>query len=91
MANADHSLYVCKSETCIVGITIYVDDLIIASGNDVEAQNPKGLLKHKFDMKDLGKLRHFLGIEVIRTQEGIRLSQRQYALDMLSQIWYGWL
>ena len=36
-------------------------------------------------MKDLGELRYFLGIEIIRTEEGIWLSQRQYALDMLSK------
>ena len=36
-------------------------------------------------MKDLGDLRYFLGIEIIRTLEGIWLSQRQYALDMLSK------
>ena len=36
-------------------------------------------------MKDLGELRYFLGIEIVRTKEGIWLSQRQYALDMLSK------
>jgi hypothetical protein len=36
-------------------------------------------------MKDLGELEFFLGIEVIRTPEGIWLLQRQYALDMLSK------
>jgi len=36
-------------------------------------------------MKDLGELKFFLGIEVIRTPEGIWLLQRQYALDMLSK------
>ena len=36
-------------------------------------------------MKDLGDLCYFLGIEIIRTSEGIWLSQRQYALDMLSK------
>jgi hypothetical protein len=36
-------------------------------------------------MKDLGELKFFLGIEVIRTLEGIWLLQRQYALDMLSK------
>jgi hypothetical protein len=34
-------------------------------------------------MKDLGDLHYFLGIEVIRTPEGIHISQRHYALDML--------
>ena len=85
MASADHSLYVRRSETGIVVITIYVDDLIVAGDSDVEVENVKGLLKQKFEMKDLGELRYFLGIEVIRTPEGIWLSQRQYALDMLSK------
>ena len=29
MADADHSLYVCKSETRPILVTIYLDDLII--------------------------------------------------------------
>jgi hypothetical protein len=40
-------------------------------------------------MKDLGEFKFFLGIEVIRTAEGIWLSQRQYALDMLSKYGMG--
>ena len=34
-------------------------------------------------MKDLGDLHYFLGIEVIRTPEGILISQRHYVLSML--------
>ena len=84
-AHADHSLYVRESDTGIVVITIYVDDLIIVGDNAMEIDHVKGLLKQEFEMKDLGELRYFLGIEVIRTPEGIWLSQRQYALDMLSK------
>ena len=36
-------------------------------------------------MKDSGELRYFLGIEVVRSPEGIWLSQRYYMLDMLSK------
>ena len=66
-------------------ITIYVDDLIVGGDNENEVEHVKSLLKHKLDMKDLGELKFFLGIEVIRTPEGIWLLQRQYALDMLSK------
>jgi hypothetical protein len=85
MSNADHSLYVRKSDEGIVVITIYVDDLIVGGDNEKEVEHVKRLLKQKFDMKDLGELKFFLGIEVIRTPEGIWLLQRQYALDMLSK------
>ena len=84
-AHADHSLYVHESDAGIVVITIYVDDLIIVGDRDVEIEKVKGLLMQYFEMKDLGELHYFLGIEVIRTSEGIWLSQRQYALDMLSK------
>ncbi|WP_286497683.1 reverse transcriptase domain-containing protein, partial [Escherichia coli] len=85
MANADHSLYVRKNEHGIVIICIYVDDLIVGGDHESEIEHVKTLLKEEFDMKDLGELRYFLGIEIVRTEEGIWLSQRQYALDMLSK------
>jgi len=85
MSDADHSLYVRKSDEGIVVIIIYVDDLIVGGDNEKEVEHVKRLLKQKFDMKDLGELKFFLGIEVIRTPEGIWLLQQQYALDMLSK------
>ncbi|GKU87876.1 hypothetical protein SLEP1_g2207 [Rubroshorea leprosula] len=46
----------------------------------------KQYLHTRFSIKDLGPLKYFLGIEVIRTREGIVLSQRKYALDILHEI-----
>lgn len=36
-------------------------------------------------MKDLGKAKYFLGIEIARNSEGMYLSQRKYALDIISE------
>lgn len=33
----------------------------------------------------MGKLQHFLGLELSRSLEGIYISQRQYALDLLEE------
>ncbi|GKE86918.1 ribonuclease H-like domain-containing protein, partial [Tanacetum coccineum] len=45
----------------------------------------KVFLKSKFMIKDLGKLKYFLGIEVVDTDKGICLNQRKYVLDLLSE------
>lgn len=84
-AHADHSLYILESDANNVVITIQVDDLIIVGDSATKIDHVKGLLKQEFEMKDLEELRYFLGIEVIRTPKGIWLSQRQYALYMLSK------
>ncbi|KAJ7979031.1 Retrovirus-related Pol polyprotein from transposon TNT 1-94 [Quillaja saponaria] len=49
-------------------------------------QQLKSFLQSKFQTKDLGQLKYFLGIEVARSQLGICLSQRKYCLDVLSDI-----
>jgi hypothetical protein len=59
--------------------------LIITGDNNVDIFYLKKLLKQKFEMKDLGELRYFLGIQVIQSPKGIWLLQRQYALNKLSE------
>ncbi|MCO5592612.1 hypothetical protein L7F22_046615 [Adiantum nelumboides] len=79
--DAGHPDY--KREAEIVIITIYVDDLIIGGDALKDVEHVKALLRKQFDMKDLGELRYFLGIEMIRNEGGIWLSQKKYELDML--------
>ncbi len=75
-SNANFSLYVKKTDHGIVVIVIYVDDLIITGDSDANIFGLKKFLKQKFEMKDLGELRSFLGIEVIQSPKGIWLLQR---------------
>ncbi|GKD05064.1 retrovirus-related pol polyprotein from transposon TNT 1-94 [Tanacetum coccineum] len=39
----------------------------------------------EFDMSDLGKMRYFLGIEVIQSPNGIFVCQRKYACEVLAR------
>ena len=42
-------------------------------------------LATKFEMKDLGQLKYFWGIEVARSKHGVLLSQPKYVLDLLTE------
>ncbi|KAL6327261.1 hypothetical protein AAG906_017818 [Vitis piasezkii] len=66
-------------------LIVYVDDIIL-SGNDMgELQNLKKYLSEEFEVKDLGNLKYFLGMEVARSRKGIVVSQRKYILDLLKE------
>ena len=59
---------------------MYVDDIIIASNDELAVQSLKLSLDAKFKLKDLGPLCFFLGLKVARTGRGISVSKRLYAL-----------
>jgi hypothetical protein len=59
-----------KTDHGIVVIVIYVDDPIVTRDNDANISNLNKVLKQKFEMKNLGELRYFLGIEVIQSPMG---------------------
>lgn len=82
---SDYSLFAYIKDGKSLRVLVYVDDLVIA-GNDLEMLTKfKAYLSKCFKMKDLGKLKYFLGIEIARGPQGMFLSQRKYALDIISE------
>nr|XP_018623455.1 uncharacterized mitochondrial protein AtMg00810-like [Nicotiana tomentosiformis] len=70
----------------LVVILIYVDNLLITGSHPTLIEDAKMTLHNRFKVKDLGELRYFLGIEVLRSKNGTLLNQRKYALDLISQV-----
>ncbi|KAM7531655.1 hypothetical protein LguiB_035065 [Lonicera macranthoides] len=84
-SNSDHTLFLKKSHEKITALIVYVDDMVLTGNDPQEQQALKKLLSQEFEMKDLGSLKYFLGIEVSRSSKCIFLSQRKYALDLLNE------
>jgi Reverse transcriptase (RNA-dependent DNA polymerase) len=58
----------------------------VLTGNDiVEMKRIKGSLVTEFEIKDLGPLRYFLGIEVAIAPNGVFISQQKYVLELLHE------
>ena len=89
VAPSDSSLFVKSKEGRLAIVLVYVDDLIITGDYTEEIHRIRENLSIRFQMKELGELKHFLGLEVERTKDGIFLGQQKYAKDLLER--YGML
>ncbi|KAI3744219.1 hypothetical protein L1987_57296 [Smallanthus sonchifolius] len=88
-SKCDHSMFVKFDKQVFIVLLVYVDDIIITGSCVTEIKKIKTLLQSKFLIKDLGLLKYFLGIEVIKSEKGLCLSQRKYCMDLLAE--YGLL
>ena len=70
----------------LVIIAFYADDIVIAAKSDSIMSVVKNKLSELYDMKDLGKLTYFLGIEVVqKSNEYIWMGQAKFCESLLSK------
>ena len=61
--HSDHSVFFWPTKSGLVVLAVYVDDILL-TGSDSACLVKKEYLRHYFVIKDMGKPKHFLGIEV---------------------------
>ena len=62
---------------------MYVDDIIVTENDLAQVAHLIAALGQVFDLKDLGPLNYFLGIQITQTTHGLTLTQSKYASDVL--------
>ena len=81
-----------KSDPCIYHandgkeiLAVYVDDIIIAAKDGKRMEKIKQAIAEKFSVKDMGKLKYFLGVSVNQTDSDISLNQSGYVTRLLDR------
>ena len=73
-SKSDYSLFTKSDNDVFLALLVYVDDIIITGNSVSEIDKFKVFLNSKYMIKDLGKLKYFLGIEVNDIENGICLN-----------------
>ena len=52
----------------VTTLLVYIDDIIVTGNDEKERQTLKQCLTKEFEIKELGRLKYFLGIEVAHSK-----------------------
>ena len=85
-SEVDPCLFVKKENNDnYIYIVIWVDDIVIATTSEALLNSTKDMLKRKFNIKDLGEISYFLGIEFELSNGGILMGQSHYIKHILER------
>lgn len=83
---SDPNMYVEKDEKRkTILISLYVDDLIIKGSKCKLIEEIKSKLSQEFEMKELGELYYYLGLEVWREPSKTLITQSKYTRGILKR------
>ena len=83
-SKADSNLYYKVEDGNLVILLMYIDDMFVI-GMDGLISNTKRKLAAEFEMKDLGMMHYFLGMEVWQNVDGFSLGQGKCAVEILKK------
>ncbi|XP_024164269.1 uncharacterized mitochondrial protein AtMg00810 [Rosa chinensis] len=84
-SKADSSLFIYQHGLHVIFFLLYVDDIVVTGSSDRLLQSFIDALGRGFDIKDLGPLHYFLGLQVTPHSNGLLINQLKYAHDILKK------
>ena len=81
----EHTLFTKSKGGNNLIVSLYVDDLIYTGNDESMCDDFRSSMMTEFDMSDLGRMRYFLGLEILQNTHGIFVCQRKYVHDVLSR------
>ncbi|CAN6693356.1 unnamed protein product [Malus baccata var. baccata] len=84
LSASDTSLFTKKDGNDIVILLLYVDDIILTGSNSLNVQKVIDELSEVFELKDMGQLTYFLGLQIAYKSNGdIFVNQAKYIKDLI--------
>ena len=86
-STSDACIYVKGNASNLCVVAVYVDDLIIGCASDREIEEIKSAFCNRFEMKDLGKLDYFLGVNIVQNVGAgeVFINQSTYVRSLLEK------
>ena len=83
-------LFIYRDTEILILAVLYVDDVILAGNNETVLIKIKRKLMEKFEMKDLGEPKEYLGITIScdRSTKTLKLNRTKFINKMLDKIGY---
>ncbi|XP_055823367.1 uncharacterized mitochondrial protein AtMg00810-like [Solanum dulcamara] len=81
----DYSLFFKTTGGLISIISVYVDDILLTGDAISKILDVTHFLNAEFQVKMLGDINYFLGMEIIREASGFIISQRQFTMNLLKE------
>jgi hypothetical protein len=85
ISSYNYALFIHRTNHGIILLLLYVDDMIITGDDFLGILELKQFLSYHFEMKDLGTLSYFLGLEISSSSDGFYLTHAKYISDLLSR------
>ncbi|GKE53913.1 retrovirus-related pol polyprotein from transposon TNT 1-94 [Tanacetum coccineum] len=81
----DNTMFVYKTQTNVILVQIYVDDIIFGSTSTKLCKQFAKLMTQRYEKSIVGVLTYFLRFQIKQSEKGILVNQEKYVKDLLKK------